>query len=133
MTSFLTADEEWKNWSADGYAGKWASYIYIVDYAKKEIVHKLALEQDDAALSLCIYIPVTQSTNYHIFVGVTRNMELTCLTRTCRSASIYSYEISSDCTSLKLLHINPVNGIPTAFCIFYDNLLVGISRELHFF
>ncbi|GFS37573.1 spliceosomal protein sap [Trichonephila inaurata madagascariensis] len=129
MTAYLTYDKKWETWKADGYAGKWASYIYIVNCTKKEIVHKLELEQDDAALRLCLYKQTSKK--YHIFVGVTRNMDLTF--NSCRSASIHAYRVNKEFTSLKLLHKNHVNGIPTAFCTFKKDLLVGIGCELHFF
>ncbi|GFS37575.1 hypothetical protein TNIN_312081 [Trichonephila inaurata madagascariensis] len=92
MTAYLTYDKKWETWKADGYAGKWASYIYIVNCTKKEIVHKLELEQDDAALRLCLYKQTSKK--YHIFVGVTRNMDLTF--NSCRSASIHAYRCVPD-------------------------------------
>ncbi|GFV02817.1 splicing factor 3B subunit 3 [Trichonephila clavipes] len=134
MISYLVDDKKWKKWNADGYAGKGASCMYIVDYTKKKIVHKLEFEQDEAALRLCLYIhkeASQKSIKYHILVGVTRNLDLTF--NSYSSASIDSYKVVKGWTSLKLLHKNPVNGIPTAICTFKENLLVGIGCELHYF
>ncbi|GFY53061.1 hypothetical protein TNIN_440222 [Trichonephila inaurata madagascariensis] len=84
---------------------------------------------DGYAGKLCLYKQTSKK--YHIFVGVTRNMDLTF--NSCRSASIHAYRVNKEFTSLKLLHKNHVNGIPTAFCTFKKDLLVGIGCELHFF
>lgn len=108
-------------------SGKWGSCIKIVNPTNLQILDKISLDMEEAALSIC----ACELDSLHcLIVGTTSNMTLQ--PRYIPSASIrtYTYDVNY---RLSLLHITPIEEQPYCFCSFNGKLLASIGNRLRLY
>ncbi|SBT81027.1 splicing factor 3B subunit 3, putative [Plasmodium malariae] len=109
-----------------GY-GKWGSCIKIVNPINLEIVDKIALEMEEAALSVCA---CELEALHCLIVGTTSNMSLKNRTVQAASLRVYTYDINY---KLNLLHITPIEDQPFSFCPFNGRLIASVGNKLRIY
>ena len=102
--------------------GKWASCIRVLDPVERETVQLIALDEDEAALSVCTCIFASRPGESFVAVGTVTNMSLQ---KRDATGHIRLYSVSGN--QLTLEHKTPVEGIPRALTYFQGRILVGIS------
>ncbi|XP_022661518.1 splicing factor 3B subunit 3-like [Varroa jacobsoni] len=113
-------------------ANLWASQIRIINPADLSTVFKLALEQNEAAVS-CALVHFSGGKNDEgtLLVGATRELQLN--PRIVKSSSVRAYRVSDDCTSLELLHTTPMDDVPQVICPFQGRVLIGVGKCLRIY
>lgn len=114
-------------------AKKWVSCIRILDPKTTETTSLLALQENEAAFSIC-------SINFHdnrdlgtlIAIGTARDLQFW-PKRQCSGGFIHIYKIVDDGKSLELVHKTPVDGVPSALCPYQGRLLVGLGQTLRIY
>ncbi|SOV25505.1 splicing factor 3B subunit 3,putative [Plasmodium sp. DRC-Itaito] len=86
--------------------GKWGSCIKIINPVNLQILDKISLDMEEAALSVCA---CELEALHCLIVGTTTNLSLKTKTLTSASLRVYTYDIQY---KLNLLHITPVEEQP---------------------
>lgn len=111
--------------------GKWASCIRVLDTSNGITLHRLELQENQAALSLCTCTFPAHSTEVFVAVGVTTGLLLHP-----RSASgsnfVHIYRFVEG-GRLSLVHATQVEAVPLCVSAFQGRLLVGMGRVLRLY
>lgn len=114
-------------------SGMWASVVRVLSPSDGHTICKVALEQNEAALSVALVRFSSQPDEQYVVVGVARDLQLN--PRTCRGGGLlvtYRLEVGEDplvgAAYLEKVHVTPVEDAPTALCPFQGRLLAGIGK-----
>ncbi|CRH02775.1 splicing factor 3B subunit 3, putative [Plasmodium relictum] len=108
-------------------AGKWGSCIKIINPINLQIVDKISLEMEEAALSVCA---CELEALHCLIVGTTSNMSLKSRNVPAAALRVYTYDIKY---KLNLLHITPIEDQPFCFCPFNGRLIASIGNKLRIY
>ncbi|VVC96178.1 unnamed protein product [Leptidea sinapis] len=117
-------------------AGMWASQIRVVDMGisggQPSTLFKLPLEQNEAAVSLCLIRWAAHGEHgvTHLVVGVAKDMILS--PRSCTEGSLHVYKVYN-IGKLELVHKTPVDEYPGALAAFNGRLVAGVGRMLRLY
>ncbi|CRG96985.1 splicing factor 3B subunit 3, putative [Plasmodium gallinaceum] len=108
-------------------AGKWGSCIKIINPINLQIVDKISLEMEEAALSVCA---CELEALHCLIVGTTSNMSLKSRSVPAAALRVYTYDIKY---KLNLLHITPIEDQPFCFCPFNGRVIASIGNKLRIY
>jgi len=114
-----------------GGSGQWASCLRIVDPADLSTTEVLELDNNEAALSLClVQFSTRQDLGTLLAVGTAQGLQF--YPRQVEGGFIRLYRMDAG-RKLSLLHKTPVDGIPRAMAAFQGRLLVGVNHSLRLY
>ncbi|VTZ71192.1 splicing factor 3B subunit 3, putative [Plasmodium chabaudi chabaudi] len=108
-------------------AGKWGSCIKIINPINLQVIDKVSLELEEAALSVCA---CELEALHCLIVGTTTNMTLKNRNVPSASLRVYTYDINY---KLNLLHITPIEDQPYCFCPFNGRVIVSVGNKLRIY
>ena len=114
----------------------------ILDYENQqnriELVTRPDLEQNEAALSICLTRFASMPDANYCVVGVAKNYRLA--PRSSEGGFLYTYRLHRSTTNqgmstlaLELVHKTPVDEIPLAMCAFQGKILIGVGKLLRLY
>lgn len=116
-------------------AGMWASCIRVLDPINGETVQQIPLEQNEAALSICLVRFAGHPEATFCLVGVAKDYQLN--PRRAEGGFIYTYRIHRSAGPaalvLELVHKTSLEEIPYAMCAFQGKVLVGVKNLLRLY
>ncbi|KAG0434968.1 hypothetical protein HPB47_018758 [Ixodes persulcatus] len=120
-------------------SGMWASVIRVLNPSDGQSLCKVALEQNEAALSVALVRFTSHPDEQFVVVGAAREMQLN--PRVCRGGGLLlTYRLAPNPeepmagpTQLELVHATPVEEAPTALCPFQGRLLAGVGKCLRLY
>ena len=111
--------------------GKWASCIRVLDTSNGVTLHRLELQDNQAALSLCTCTFPAHSSEVFVAVGVTTGLLLHPRSSTGKNF-IHIYRFMEG-GKLSLVHATEVEEVPICMTAFQQRLLVGIGKVLRLY
>ncbi|XP_054165050.1 splicing factor 3B subunit 3-like isoform X2 [Oppia nitens] len=111
--------------------GHWASIIRILDPISGQTLHKIELEQNEAAFSIALCRFIGQGDVPFILVGVAKDLHLN--PRECNGGTIHTYRLVDEGKRLELAHITPVEDVPHAICPFQGRVVIGVGKLLRIY
>ncbi|XP_022082283.1 splicing factor 3B subunit 3-like [Acanthaster planci] len=111
--------------------GMWASLVRLLNPVSGTTLDTVALEQNEAAFSLCVCKFANRGDDTFVLVGTAKDVTLS--PRTCSGGFIHAYQLVDDGKKLELLHKTPVDDVPSAICPFQGRVLVGVGRLLRIY
>lgn len=111
--------------------GKWASCITLIHPTTEEILQRLELSHDEAAISVATVLFHSRGGEPFVAVGTTRG--LTHHPTASKSSYVRVYRVMPNSGDLILLHKTEMSGVPLALCEFQGRLLVGAGRTLRMY
>ncbi|KAK9824249.1 hypothetical protein WJX72_008915 [[Myrmecia] bisecta] len=115
-----------------GPPGQWASCLRLVDPTSMQTTHVLELDNNEAAVSLCL-VQFPAHTEEGLLLAVGTCQGLTFYPRQCDEGFIRIYRFQDQGKALELVHKTPVGGIPGALIAFKGRLLCGIDATLRMY
>lgn len=116
-------------------AGMWASCIRVLDPINGETVQQIPLEQNEAALSICLVRFAGHPEATFCLIGVAKDYQLN--PRRAEGGFIYTYRIHRSAGPaalvLELVHKTSLEEIPYAMCAFQGKVLVGVKNLLRLY
>lgn len=117
-------------------ATHWASCIRLLDATSGETQQLLELDNDEAALSLCLCTFASRGPDLLLVVGTAQRM--TVAPRGAAASFLHVYRFVAAANSeghvvLELLHKTQVDGIPGAVAAFEGRLLAGTGHTLRIY
>eukprot|EP00249_Psilotum_nudum_P023101 c28748_g1_i1 orf=75-3716(+) len=111
---------------------KWVSCIRVLDPKTAETTCLMALQDNEAAFSICSVTFHDKDLGTLVAVGTAKDLQF--WPRRCSSGGfIHIYKFVEDGKTLDLVHKTPVDGVPTALCPFQGRLLVGVGQILRIY
>ncbi|XP_067136925.1 splicing factor 3B subunit 3 [Centruroides vittatus] len=110
--------------------GMWASVIRILDPIEGKTIQKIALEQNEAAVSITLAKFANHGDEIFVLVGVAKELHLN--PRQSNGGFVHTYRIKEE-GHLELVHATPVDEVPTAICPFQGRILIGVGRLLRIY
>ncbi|SOV79424.1 splicing factor 3B subunit 3, putative [Plasmodium sp. gorilla clade G3] len=107
--------------------GKWGSCIKIINPVNLQILDKISLDMEEAALSVCA---CELEALHCLIVGTTTNLSLKTKNLTSAALRVYTYDIQY---KLNLLHITPIEEQPYCFCSYNGKLIASIGNKLRIY
>jgi splicing factor 3B subunit 3 len=111
--------------------GQWASVIRILDPISGQTLHKIALEQNEAAFSIALCRFIGQGDVPYILVGVAKDLHLN--PRECSGGTVHTYRLLEEGKKLELMHITAVEEVPHAICSFQGKVVIGVGKLLRIY
>ena len=111
--------------------GKWASCIRVLDTSNGVTLHRLELQDNQAASSLCTCTFPAHSSEVFVAVGVTTGLLLHPRSSTGKNF-IHIYRFMEG-GKLSLVHATEVEEVPICMTAFQQRLLVGIGKVLRLY
>ncbi|XP_071784938.1 splicing factor 3B subunit 3-like [Asterias amurensis] len=111
--------------------GMWASLVRVLNPVNGTTLDSVALEQNEAAFSLCLCKFASRGDDTFVLVGTAKDVTLS--PRTCSGGFIHAYQLTEDGKKLELLHKTPVDDVPSAICTFQGRVLIGVGRLLRIY
>jgi len=112
-------------------AGKWASCIRVVDPVKRETLHLIELDDNEAAVSVAMVPLRDRAGETFVMVGTVKDMTLH--PRQLTAAYIHVYQFTEGNESLELVHKTQVEDVPKAMVGFGGRLLAGVGNRLRLY
>lgn len=113
-------------------AGMWASSIRVIDPIQGNTVQQIMLEQNEAALSVCLVKFGSQPDQMFCLVGVAKDYHLK--PRTVGGGFLYAYRLTKGGSPpLELVHKTTLDEIPYAMCGFQGKVLIGVGKLLRLY
>lgn len=117
--------------SPKGGSGMWASVIRIMDPIVGKTVFKVSLEQNEAAFCISLVKFANQGDDQFVLIGLAKDLHLN--PRHSNGGLIHTYRLVDEGKKLELVHVTPVDEVPTAICPFQGRVLVGVGRMLRIY
>ncbi|XP_054707454.1 splicing factor 3B subunit 3-like isoform X2 [Uloborus diversus] len=117
--------------SPKGGSGMWASVIKIIDPIDGKTIDKISLEQNEAAVSLCLVKFMNQKDDQFLLVGVAKDMQSN--VKHCSGGLVYTYKVLNDGRKLEFVHKTPVDAVPATICPFQGRVLIGVGSMLRIY
>ena len=115
--------------------GMWASCIRVLDPINGDTAQQINLEQNEAALSICLVRFACQPEATFCLVGVAKDYHLN--PRRVEGGFIYTYRIHRSAGPaslvLELVHKTLLEEIPYAMCAFQGKVLIGVKNLLRLY
>ncbi|KAI9730079.1 MAG: pre-mRNA-splicing factor rse1 [Cirrosporium novae-zelandiae] len=112
--------------------GHWASCIEVVDpIEKKEIISKIELEENEAAVSIAAVSFSSQDDETFLVVGTGKDMVVS--PRSFSGGFIHVYRFQEGGKELEFIHKTKVEEPPMALLGFQGRLLAGIGSDLRIY
>lgn len=111
---------------------KWGSCIRVLDPKTGETTCLLALQDNEAAFSICSVTFHDKEHGTLVAIGTAKDLEFW-PKKHCSGGFIHIYRSVDDGKALELLHKTPVDGVPLGLCQFQGRLLVGIGQVLRIY
>lgn len=109
----------------------WASLIRVMNPTNGRTLHKIALEQDEAAVSLALCRFNTDQDGYYVLVGVAKQLHL--MDRQHSGCEVQTYKFDSDLEHLVLIHKTAVDDVPRAIAPFQGRVVIGVGKLLRIY
>ncbi|KAI0199352.1 CPSF A subunit region-domain-containing protein [Astrocystis sublimbata] len=113
--------------------GRWASCISVIDAGGPQVLQKLNLTSNEAAVSAAIVSFASQADESFLVVGTGKDMEVTSSPRQCSAAYIHVYRFINNGRSLGFIHKTKVDEPALALAPFQGRLLAGIGKVLRIY
>ena len=109
----------------------WASLIRVLNPNNGKTMDRIALEQDEAAVSLALCRFNTDQDGYYVLVGVAKRLRLS--DRQHQGCEVQTYRFDSDLEHLVLVHKTVVEDVPRAIAPFQGRVVIGIGKLLRLY
>lgn len=115
-----------------GAPGQWASCIRVVDPSSLESTHCVELDNNEAALCLCLApFEADPTAGSLLCVGTAKGLQFN--PRSAEGGFVRVYRLSPNGRSLEFVHSTDVGGVPRAMVAFKGRLLVGVGGALRLY
>lgn len=112
--------------------GHWASCISVIDpVTEKGILHKIDLDEGEAAVSLATVAFASQEDETFLVVGTGLNMIVS--PRSSAAGFIHVYRFQNDGKELEFIHKTKIEEPPMALLAFQGRLLAGVGPFLRIY
>ncbi|KAJ6220955.1 hypothetical protein RDWZM_006767 [Blomia tropicalis] len=108
----------------------WASLIRVLNPKNGQTLHRIELEQGDAAISLEL-CQFNIDQGQYVLVGVAKNYRI--IDRYHNGCEVYAYKFDSDLEHLVLAHRTTVEDIPRAIVSFHGKVIIGVGKLLRLY
>ncbi len=112
-------------------AGNWASCIRVVDGVHAQTLHKLELDDNEAAFSIAI-VPFASADKEAMLV-VGSAVDVVMSPRSFKKAYLTTYRLTNNGRGLDVLHKTEVDDVPLILRPFQGRLLAGIGKALRIY
>jgi len=115
-------------------SGNWASCIRIMDPIRGRSVQKIKLDQNEAAMSVCLVKFNSQPESTFCLVGVAKDYKLN--PRSVGGGFVYAYRMVPSPLgqpNLELVHKTVLDEIPYAISAFQGKVLIGVGKLLRLY
>ncbi|PVD21138.1 hypothetical protein C0Q70_19304 [Pomacea canaliculata] len=112
-------------------AGMWASVIRILNPISGQTLHKVSLEQNEAAHSLALVKFANKPDDQYLIVGIARDLVLA--PRSLTGGLLHTYKVTEGGSKLELLHITHVEDVPGAISAFQGRVMIGVGKYLRIY
>ncbi|PSC75527.1 splicing factor 3B subunit 3-like [Micractinium conductrix] len=120
-------------WGAPkGEPGQWASCVRVVDPVGLETTHCIEMDQNEAALSVCL-VSFDSAPEAGTLLAVGTAQGLKFYPKECENGYVRIYRFLEEGRRLELVHRTAVEGVPAAMAAFKGRLLVGVDATLRLF
>lgn len=120
-------------WGAPkGEPGQWASCVRIVDPVSLQTTHCIEMEDNEAALSVCL-VEFDSHPEHGTLLAVGTAQGLKFYPKECQNGFVHLYRFLDDGKRIELLHKTAVEGVPGAMAAFKGRLLVGVDAVLRLY
>jgi splicing factor 3B subunit 3 len=110
----------------------WASCISVVDpITEKRVLHKIELEDNEAAVSIATVSFASQDDEVFLIVGTGKDMVVS--PRSFSAGFIHVYRFQEDGKELEFIHKTKVEQPPLALLAFQGRLLAGVGKDLRIY
>nr|CAB3266003.1 splicing factor 3B subunit 3 [Phallusia mammillata] len=107
--------------------GMWASQIRLLNPVSGDTLDKACLNQNEAAVSICMCKFANHGEQTFILVGVACDLQLN-PRQPKGGGEIHTYSINNEGTKIELLHKTMVDEVPSAICAFQGRVLIGVGK-----
>jgi len=111
--------------------GRWASCISIINPINGQVINRIELEENNAALSIEMCEFAKRGKEKYLIVGTVKDYEL--MPRKWSQAAVRVYQFHDGYRRLMEIHSTKVQDIPLALCPYKGMLLVGIGKTLRLY
>eukprot|EP00668_Euglena_longa_P034958 GGOE01044886.1.p1 GENE.GGOE01044886.1~~GGOE01044886.1.p1 ORF type:complete len:1215 (-),score=437.39 GGOE01044886.1:243-3482(-) len=111
--------------------GTWASYIRIYDPLENTTHDMIELEDNQAAISLCVCVFHDTRGEPYLIVGTVKDLHP--CPKSAKGGALLTFRFTDDGTKLELVHKTVISGIPHALCPFQGRLLCGVDNILRMY
>ncbi|KAF6530378.1 hypothetical protein HZS61_001690 [Fusarium oxysporum f. sp. conglutinans] len=108
--------------------GRWASCISIIDPIGEQVLQRIDLEGNEAAISIAVAPFTSQDGEIFLLVGTGKDMILN--PRQSSGGYIHVYRFHQNGRELQFIHKTKVEEPPMALVAFRDRLAVGLGKDL---
>lgn len=112
-------------------SGMWASCIRVLNPINGQTLQKIALEQNEAAHSICLMKFSNKPDDQFLIVGLSKDLVLA--PRSLSGGVLHTYKIVEGGNKLELLHATQVEEMPGAIAPFQGRALIGVGRFLRIY
>ncbi|PAA74859.1 hypothetical protein BOX15_Mlig012773g3 [Macrostomum lignano] len=112
-------------------AGMWASVIRVMRPLTGQTAQIIRLQQNEAALSICLCRFACNPMESYLLVGIVKDMTLA--PRSVGGAVLRTYRVVGALERLDFLHETAVEDAPQAMCPFQGRVLVSVGRVLRIY
>lgn len=113
--------------------GHWASCIQVIDpVTSKSVLESLEIEENEAAVSMCVASFTSQDDETFLVVGTAKDM-VVYPRRSFTCGFIHIYRFHDNGRSLEFVHKTKVEAPPLAVLAFQGRLLVGVGADLRIY
>ncbi|UXI19321.1 DNA polymerase beta-like [Sarcoptes scabiei] len=109
----------------------WASLIRVFNPINGQTLHKIFLDQDEAAFSICGCRFTNDPTSYYVLVGIAKRLRL--IDRQHSGCEIHTYKFESNLEQLTLVHKTPVEDVPRAMASFQGKVIIAVGKLLRIY
>lgn len=118
-------------------AGQWSSCVRVVDSLKSNTVHRIELENNEAAFSVAV-VPFASAVDEHgqpgaLHVVISSAVQTVVSPRQFKQAYLTVYRLVEDGKGLELLHKTEVDDVALALRPFAGRLLAGVGNALRIY
>lgn len=110
--------------------GMWASCIRVLEPISGQTVQQINLEQNEAAVSICLVRFAVQPDSVMCLIGVAKDYHLN--PRSVGGGLIYTYRLSAQ-GGMELVHKTLLDEIPYAMCAFQGKVVIGVGKLLRLY
>ncbi|KAG8790078.1 pre-mRNA-splicing factor rse1 [Ceratobasidium sp. 428] len=112
-------------------AGQWASCIRIVDPTEPKTIHKIELDNNEAAFSVAVVPFTAREGELFLVVGTAKSTFVA--PRSSTTGYLRTYKILDDGKGLELLHQTEVDDVPLALLGVKGRLCAGVGKALRIY
>lgn len=126
-----TSDDNALQFGDAAEQGRWASAIEVVDPMEHKVTHRVVLEDNEAAFSVCSCSFSSHNDTEYLVVGTSKDQVM--LPKSSSGGFLHVYAFTDNGSKLEFIHKTPVEEAPLAMMEFQGRLLVGVGSTLRIY